>query len=181
MYSLVSIDPGLRQCGVAIWEDKKLVKAQLVRSPYDGKNQFEAAWHMASAVDNMVMIELFQRRAYLAPTPGVVGPDELVIERPQVIRGWTRNAGSITALTLVVGALLRSGATELTCKLTEYLPVQQKGNVPKDIMEQRTRKRLSAAELAAVELPMHKGKISASLAHNVWDAVWLGLQHAGRK
>jgi len=169
MYSLVSIDPGLRQCGVAIWEDKKLVKAQLVRSRYEGSNQYEAAWHMAGAVDRTVY--------------GLIsgdGPDELVIERPQVIRGWTRNAESITALTLVVGALLRNGADELTCKLTEYLPVQQKGNVPKPIMEDRARKRLSAAELLAVNLPFHNGKISKSLQHNVWDAVWLGLFHSGR-
>lgn len=169
MYSLVSIDPGLRQCGVAVWEDKKLVKAMLVRSSYDGKNQYEAAWHMASAVDKAV--------------DGLLGccMDELVIERPQVIRGWTRNAGSITALTLVVGALLRNGAAELMTKLTEYLPVQQKGNVPKPVMEKRARARLSAAETLVVNLPFHNGKVSASLAHNVWDAVWLGLQHVGRK
>ena len=166
---VVSIDPGLRQCGVAIWDCEHLVWAGLARNDYSGKNQFIAARSMSYAV-----------WALVATTP-----QQLVIERPQVIRGWTRNAESITALSLVVGALLVGGGVGTLApalpQLFEYLPVQQKGNVPKPIMESRARARLSQAELLSVHLPYHNGKLSKSLAHNVWDAVWLGLQHIGRK
>ncbi len=161
---VVSIDPGLRQCGVAIWDCEHLVWAGLARNDYSGKNQFIAARSMSYSVWALVDKT----------------PQQLVIERPQVIRGWTRNAESITALSLVVGALL-VGARGCWPQLFEYLPVQQKGNVPKPIMESRARARLSPAELLAVQLPYHNGKLSKSLAHNVWDAVWLGLQHIGRK
>lgn len=175
---IVSIDPGIRHCGVAIWTKAGapwvLYKAGLVVSPYTGKNQLEAARSMAVEVAK-----------YVNATGWSL--EELVIERPQVIRGWTKNAGSITALSITVGALaaaVASNSDPATLSplptLVEYLPVQQKGNVPKPIMEDRTRARLSLVEMAAVSLPKRGNKISMSLAHNVFDSIWLGLQHLGR-
>jgi hypothetical protein len=57
-----------------------------------------------------------------------------------------------------------------------YEPSAWKGSVPKDVMIERIKRRLSPEEHARVDLPRAK-----SLHHNIWDAVGIGLYHLKRR
>jgi len=100
-------------------------------------------------------------------------PEELVIEIPQVyVRARSKgDPNDLIMLAGLVGAFVYcfGNASKL------YRPAEWKGQVTKEITEQRARKRLSPDELSRIELPSAKG-----LHHNVWDAVGLGLHHLGR-
>lgn len=150
---LASIDPGLRKCGVAVWEDGKLVRAELVR----GIKNVEGPWTWRS------MAEAVRKYA------GHV--DSVAIELPQVYRPQKIPSADLIQLTAVVGAICQ----ELYAGFcVAYLPREWKGSVPKEITELRAKSRLSATELASIRLPC------ASDANNVWDAIGIGLFHLKR-
>ena len=156
---LLSIDPGLRGCGVAAWGDDK----QLLRAAYV-KNPDEAAWlPMVEAVKREFK-NLLNYITYVA------------IEIPQVYvqARWKGDPNDLIQLAGLVGCFC--GALDGTGHKL-YKPAEWKGQVKKEITEMRARKRLSATELAVVELP----KAAHGLAHNVWDSVALGLFHLGRR
>lgn len=100
--------------------------------------------------------------------------DRLAIELPQVYeRGHQteRKRGTdpndLIQLAAVVGTLchvFESAAAQIV-----YLPAEWKGQVPKEIMHERARKRLSAEEMT--RLPI----LAKSTLHNVLDAVSIGL------
>jgi hypothetical protein len=155
---LLSVDPGLRGCGCALWAGARLTRAGYVTS--GSKDKRSSAWlAMSHAVRDWV---------------GGTWPDALAVELPQVYREslLKGDPNDLVDLACVVGGLCEifSGA-----KQRVYLPKEWKGHVPKEIHHARAKKRLDAAELAGVELPSQKG-----LAHNVWDGVALGLTDLGR-
>lgn len=156
---LLSVDPGLHGCGVAAWHISPTIPlswAGYVKNP-------GTKWHaMVGAVDE----EIRRRFGFL--------PNHLVIELPQVyVRSRSKgDPNDLIMLAGLVGAFVYNFDSRDGHKL--YKPAEWKGQVPKDIMETRIKGRLSEAELHAVELP------ARSLAHNVWDAVGLGLAHLGR-
>lgn len=151
---LVSIDPGVRLCGVAVFEDGELASAWLSKS---------SGWRtMAYCV-----VSDLQKRYPLE----VLEPGRLVIEKPQI---YTQNKlkgdpNDLIDLACVVGAL---GVLMIRQELTTYLPRQWKGQVPKHVMIERIKGKLSEDERKRIELPSAK-----SLQHNVWDAVGIGLHH----
>jgi hypothetical protein len=109
-------------------------------------------------------------------------PCELVIELPQVYKASHQRGAKVGTdpqdlieLAAVVGGLVCMFRAS-NQKTRTYLPAEWKGQVPKSIVHDRARKRLSAAELAIVEENLPR----ASLAHNVWDAVSLFLRYVGR-
>jgi hypothetical protein len=152
----VSIDPGLRACGVAVFENSVLVRAALVKSPERGVRG-PVAWRaMADAV-----------AAYI----GRGALDVLVIEVPQVYqqRAWKGDPGDLIELAGVDGALV--GALQ-PFESIGYFPKEWKGQVPKEIHCARTILKLQTRGLD------EEGKIepvAQSLRHNVVDAVGLGL------
>ena len=165
MSTILAVDPGVRGCGVALFvhslTGERLRRAAYVRNPHktgDGMGEVES---MARAVRDS-----FDRMA-------CVTFDRLVLEFPQVYTG-ARAKGDprdLLALAAVDGAIC--GFVHHT-EAVRVLPREWKGQVDPDVLIERVKARLLPAEIAAVELPC------ASLAHNVWDAVGLGLFSVGR-
>lgn len=144
---VLSIDPGVNGCGVAMFSDNVLKAAAYV--PGDLKT-------MAGNVY------------------GWQGdPEILVVEKPQVYREakLKGDPNDLIDLAIVVGTLAERFHD---AGLALYLPRTWKGQVPKVVMRQRIANRLSHEEFFSPVLP------SASLSHNVWDAIGIGLFHLGR-
>jgi hypothetical protein len=154
--TVLAIDPGLRGCGLAVYVSGRLVEARYVKSSEKSARGAEAWCAMAQAVGDV------------AP-PQV---DTLVVECPQVYRGPLQKGdpSDLIELAGVDGAIV--GKFILRAQdFVSYLPRDWKGQVPKDIHHARVEAALSKEEKACMSLP------AASLAHNVWDAVALGLFH----
>lgn len=104
--------------------------------------------------------------------------NHVVIEEPQVYHGAANTKGAdaedLLQVMKTVGAVLHEA-----CGFPKvYKPNEWKGQVPKDIMAARIKKRLSIQELATVEAYLRS--VSKSLHHNVWDAIGIGLYYHGR-
>lgn len=156
---LISVDPGVKEAGVAVFEDRELVVAWLEQ----GKDWLETAQGIYASVEARYPIE-------------VLSGIEWVVEIPQV---YTQNLlkgdpNDLIQLALVVGALGASIGRRDSIKT--YLPRQWKGQTPKKTSNARTQEKLSREEMSRVELPRAK-----SLHHNVWDAIGIGLYHVRRR
>ncbi len=153
---ILAIDPGLRHCGLAVFNPLggELVFATLVRNP-ELKLRGPRAWlEMAEAVELVLKMAGFKAST-------------LVLEVPQVYFG--RSVGSdLIELAGVDGAICYAVNPD---EVFGYLPREWKGQVPKEIHNERVLKSLSPGERAL--LP----KLPKSLAHNVTDAVGLGRFH----
>jgi len=149
---LKSVDPGLRTCGVALWRDGVLTRADLVLGSPKALG-FDAWYPMALAV-------------------GKHRSDELAIELPQVYtRGLSKgDPNDLIQLAVIVGMIADSHPM-----VSIYLPRQWKGQTPKDVMTRRIKGKLTDEELACIVLPTQR-----SLQHNVWDAIGIGLHHLER-
>jgi len=149
------IDPGLHHCGVALFSDQgELLDARLIDERGDPQHPYRG---MIFAVADHVS------------TNARLQSVELVIERPQIYRNSPADPNDLISLAVVIGGLLAvipRGRPAMT-----YLPRDWKGQVPKEVTEQRCRIRLSSAELQKFK------EKRMSLAHNVWDAVGLGMHH----
>ena len=150
---LVSYDPGVKAAGVAIWQsDGELYRAFLVRDD----DWIRTAHRAATRVCDICYV------------------DEIAVEIPQVyvqsrLKG---DPNDLITLALNAGAFC---ASFLNTPRFEYRPYEWKKQVPKAILTERTRTKLSIGELACVE------KAPRTLMHNVFDAVGIGLHHLKRK
>lgn len=149
--TVLSIDPGLRKCGCALWfPDGTLRRAWTARAA--GSARGPAAW--VKMVDGIK----------IAPDVSV-----LVCEQMQVYREQRTNADDLLELTGVLGALSwRFKGAELT----GFKPAEWKGQVPKRVMRDRLKKRLTAEELLTVD-----GKCT----HDTWDAIGIGAYYFRKK
>lgn len=149
----LAVDPGLRQCGCALFADAKLIAADLVAS--GSKHNRASAWlPMAEAARTWVAIV-------------GVHVDRLVVELPQVYHAKIEtDQNDLIHLAAVVGALCSEFKD---ADIEVVLPAEWKGQVPKAIMHARMMKRLDTDERAALPT-LPKSKL-----HNVLDAVSIGL------
>lgn len=153
---IVSIDPGVHETGVAIWyRDGCLASAYLARVG-DSRPWSEMAAHVAAGLRQVAL-------------------DAVAIERPQVyVHSRAKgDPNDLITLALVAGAIaggMRASRTKLL--VVEYRPAEWKGQVPKHVMEKRVRRSLADHEHERVQLPS-----AGALAHNVWDAIGIGLHH----
>lgn len=167
---LVSIDPGLRHCGVAVFdvpvaERASLLAAGLPKNPEPQCGELSlASWaSMALAV-----------REWLQPRLGDE-PHQLVIELPRVYAAAHQKGdqNDLIQLSGVVG-MWGGGLPNVATRRSVY-PRDWKGTLDADAFIKRIKQRLDAAEHLRVELPS-----SFSLHHNVWDAIGIGLHALGR-
>lgn len=160
---LAAIDPGLRACGLAVFKDAVLIEAQLVPGSVDALDHH--AWRAMG-------LSMARALTYHAATPGE--ERRLVIEFPQIYEARAHSKGpaeDLLQVASVVAAITTN--TTWTCRL--FRPAQWKGQKPKPPMEALTRTRITPFELSKIQLP------AKSLAHNVWDAVAMGLWYLDRE
>lgn len=150
---ILAIDPGLRACGAAWFENDILVRAELV-SVKKVESDAKAFVAMAHAV---------------GVTSAAV--TELAVEYPQQYARAPSPRDAVQKLVGVIGALSVTFAKSNT---EYYFPRQWKGQVPKSVMHRRILGRLSDEEKAIIP------GLAASKLHNVLDAIGIGLHHVGR-
>lgn len=154
MSLLIAIDPGLKACGVACFDESNMLHdAYLVRTICESKDLEKAVANMLIALEG-------------------IGEGRLVIELPQVYRGFSKAKGDpndLIKLAVLVGAIV--GSKEWSSVRLVH-PSVWKGQVDKKVTQARCREILSIEELA---------KVLDSKKHDVWDAIGLGLWSLDRK
>jgi hypothetical protein len=157
---LLAVDPGLRGCGVALFDGGRLVRCAYVRGSRDGQDA--AAWaEMAGEVYAW----------------GGADATRVVSEFPKVYSvGKSKgDPEDLLQLAAVVGAISAHWGSEgITLEVVR--PYQWKRQVPKDIMTSRIINLLDAQEGAQARA----GMPAKSYQHNVWDAIGIGLNALGR-
>jgi len=162
--TLLSVDPGVRGCGVALFSEQKLVNAAYVKNSVAESCGPKEALALAVAV---------------ATWSGPI--NALALEVPQTYKGRAKrgDANDLISLALVDGAI--AGIFERV-QIFSYFPSQWKGQVPKPkragedyIIEARVRKRLSPDELERVNWPN-----AWKLCMDVSDAIGIGLTALSR-
>lgn len=162
---LLAVDPGLRGCGVGLFNEltKSLVRADYVKGSATAANA--KAWRKMAE-------EVWQWTNVYVPTSAV----RVVIELPQVYQrqNMSKRKKGTDPNDLIQLAAVVGGVSLKFEDVTTVLPAAWKGQVPKEVMWGRALKRLSATEVAIVP-PM-----TESLAHNMRDGIMLGLVALGR-
>lgn len=166
-FRLVAVDPGLRGCGVALFQGGTLLRAAYVKNNGEGRG-YAAHVIAGASVQRWLMSE-------------GDGLDALVVELPRVYPGSAQQKGDLNDLLDVAGVgaavatALRFDAFAGALLLASHVfPSDWKGNVPKETMTERIRRSLTDEERRAIE------KCPASLMHNVLDACGIGLHKLGR-
>jgi hypothetical protein len=157
---LLAVDPGLRGCGVALFDQGRLVRCAYVRGSRDARDA--AAWaEMAAEV-------------YVW---GGADATRVVSEFPKVYTvGKSKgDPEDLLQLAAVVGAISAHWGTE-GINLEVVRPYEWKRQVPKDVMTERIKAKLDPQELAQAGA----GMPAKSYQHNCWDAIGIGLNALGR-
>jgi hypothetical protein len=101
--------------------------------------------------------------------------DLVAVEVPQIYGPrQQKRPNDLIKVALLVGAL--GGLLPESLPIKEYRPSNWKGQVPKKIMVERIKAKLSAEERGRVLLPSAKSE-----EHNVYDAVGIGLHFCKRR
>jgi len=170
---LVALDPGLRECGVAVFDldNGELLAAGMPENP-ERKARGLAAWaRMAAAVVRYVSELLDPLRS-----AGTLGSVSVASECPQVYTAG-KSKGDPNDLIELAGVVGRVAGGLGATSERSYLPREWKGTLDGDVMVERIRSRVDErpVERSRVQLPRAQDK-----HHNVWDAIGVGLHVVGR-
>lgn len=171
---LLALDPGISGCGVAVFKDRALARAEYVKNTLPSSaDDLERCAAMGAAVASWYAI------ARRGVTPDA-NPLELVAEWPRVYSAGKAKRGADPNDLLLLSAVDAAAAVALGCRARLVYPRDHKGTMGEMpdgsyLVETRVREALSPAELARVTLPG-----AASLGHNVIDAISVGLHACGR-
>jgi hypothetical protein len=94
----------------------------------------------------------------------------VIVEKPQIYPRAKGDPNDLIDLAVVVGQVI-SFANDYTT----YKPREWKGQVPKDVMVNRIKSKLSTKEISHIS-----PRIRTSKLHNVYDAIGIGLFALGR-
>lgn len=155
---ILCVDPGLRGCGVAVFDGGFLINAAYVENPVTHGRGYKAHSEMGEAVSFWLD----------------KGADRVIIEHPRVYPGSAQQKGDPNDLldVVAVGASVASWCNSR--EIETLFPSEWKGQVPKEVMTERIRRALSDIERLNIQ------KCKASLMHNVLDACGIGLFRLGR-
>lgn len=161
MSRLFCVDPGLRTCGVALFEDGFFVDAALaVHRNGDGPNQWVG---MGNAV-----VEWIGSHGRRRPT------DELVVEYMQTRKGRADAHDALIQLSQVSGVIYANGPDNRF-----HAPAGTwTGRRPKSKNHDRIRRRLNDGEIDRLEHAL--GGVLKSSQKELLDAVGIGLWHLDR-
>ncbi|RJS14631.1 hypothetical protein DRW03_34725 [Corallococcus sp. H22C18031201] len=170
---LVSLDPGLRECGVALFDvdTGELLAAGMPTNP-EKRARGLAAWApMGTAVAAFVSSHLAPLRTDSAAVSVTVA-----CECPQVYTAG-KSKGDPNDLIELAGVVGRVAGALGAATETSVLPREWKGTLDGDVMVERIKSRLSERphEHLRIQLPR-----AADKQHNVWDAIGVGLHVLGR-
>jgi hypothetical protein len=170
---LISIDPGVSVCGVAIFwvGTQELYAAALIQGISDARVPF-ADRIEALAYDAQTWVG--------AKLKGENYSRTVAVEIPQVYEAARQKGdqNDLISVAFSAGAVARA----VTCSFytgsgplsVSYKPREWKGTIDADTMTARIESRLTDYERRKIE------KCAASLRHNVIDAVGIGLHYLGR-
>jgi hypothetical protein len=166
---ILSLDPGKKEAGVALWKDGELALAWLARG--NKKTAELLTWHLATAK------AVYQGLVEHGYHPDSV--DTFVGEKPEIYKAQFQKGEqqSVADLSLVTGAV--AGLVQPRAAVV-YLPKEWKRQVPKHVVtrriigDEKKQGRLSQEEQSRIELP------APSLRHNVYDAIGIGLKYLKR-
>jgi hypothetical protein len=167
---VVAMDPGIRGCGLAMFEAGRLKHATYVRNPTRKGSDGLAITTMGLAVGSTA-------KTWLAPRAKDT-PLVCCVEMPQVYAHGKGEGdpNDLIPLAAVDGALLTALPWSAT---VTYRPRVWKGTIDPDILTARLCSTAPGALLYPDE-HTHTDKVCTSLAHNMWDAVGIGLYYLGR-
>ena len=155
--TLVSIDPGTEETGIALYREGKLVDVDVLRVKASAGNREIRASSMGRlAVDRV--------RAWKEPA-------RVVLEYPQVYKhgpGAEVDPDDVLCLVLVLGHIWGTFHAVNGNKVELVRPATWKGQVPKRIMNNRI-----VGTLSPVEQQLVHDKVRSN--HNALDAVGIGL------
>lgn len=177
MHELLTVDPGIHGSGCALWTGDTLAYAEYVKSR--GKEEARPEQRVRAMAE--AICACFEDWK------------ELVTERPRIYFDKRINPDALLPLA-EIGAFLagRFGRSWMA-----YRPHEWKGSLDGLAMTVRIRERLSDEEFSRIVFPQNSCekcrskvvdvadekiclKSRSCLAHNVYDAVGIGLHHLGR-
>lgn len=168
MSFLLSIDPGIRGVGAALFDDGVLLVAEYVKNPEKKGGGPREALALARVVDEWCTAITSSRVHHL------------VLEWPQTYGGRSAkgDTNDLFALAAVDGAIAgRVGAQTID----HLVPHDWKGSIGKPkpgsvyVIESRVR-----AQLSSLELPRVRWPNAVKLTFDVTDAIGIGLHALGR-
>lgn len=172
---VLSIDPGLRACGAALWTGKgTLITAAFIKNTVKTARGPEAWTGMARAM--LAWVRDSEDAVY-----DVVQPDAqprigtVLIEQQRIQYGRTKNPADIIELTGTAGAVSGALAT-MVFEVQGYFDTEWKGSVPKEAMTKRIEARIRSSPKELMRVV----ECAPSLIHNLWDAVGIGLFYFDR-
>jgi hypothetical protein len=166
---MITIDPNLRGCGVAIWRDSTLIRAEYVKNPDEKGRGYAAYVSLAVAVGNFLRdAVLFELR-----TP-------VIIEMPVVYPGMPDKDLNDLLDVVGVGAAVAHRLEGFGVTKDGYVPVQHvfpaqwKGNLKKEKMLIRIAGKLSLQEAASMQ------RTNKSDTEDILDGIGIGLWKLNR-
>lgn len=177
MGTLLAIDPGLRACGVALFQKASLQAAAYVRC----KTKFTRGYIAYAAMAQEINLWVLAHGNFIEHI------DTIAIEMPRIYPGGKGDSKNVdpndvldvaavgAALTGVVCANLRVSINDdcIPPYIRSYFPSEWKGQVPKDVMNRRVLSKLNHEEQEAII------RVGAK-DHNTLDAIGIGLHYLGR-
>jgi hypothetical protein len=170
---LVTLDPGIRGCGLAMVDSTgELAHAAYVRNPLKRGGDGAAIASMVGALEEILHVWVPWSSSWDKVRWAVA------VEMPQIYTAGKGKGDPNDLLPLmgVVGGLVSMRKWD---SITTYRPRAWKGTINPDILTARICTRAPGALLTCAEFE-RADKVCASLAHNMWDAVGIGLHHFGR-
>lgn len=156
-----AFDPAIRCTGWAVFYDEDLVD--------HGMAFTKSTSPMEERIDQIV-------NALVPNCP--YDPTDLAIEFPMVYGRPPKgtNSNDLIAVAAVAGAILRT-FNWVTERTKIYCPPRQwKGTIKKEVMIERIKKLMTEEELESFSAK----KYSETYAHNVLDAIGIGMHYLGR-
>jgi len=162
---LLAIDPGIRGCGVALFDGGYLIGAAYVKNSVDKGNGPTVCFFMAQEVFNWAIPdhEIYDGSYW-----------DIVMEWPQIYTHSKGDNNDLLALAGVDAAITTRFMDRIDCSAQHYLPREWKGQLTKEVCHARIEKILTPKELAAIATKQK------TYRHNTLDAVGIGLFHLGR-
>lgn len=158
MSRLIAIDPGVRMCGYAIFNKRKLAEAGIVRTKYD--NLYSQVFVLTNLLSNEIIYS----------KPCVEPFNNFVIELPVVYdkKQQKGDPNDLIRLAFVAGAITRGLCGSHFPRALTPTPREWKGTLKKEIHHERIKRACPEAEPIAL-------KTAKTYRHNVYDAIGLGL------